>query len=610
MSALFEDRNVVDALVDDFTIPRMSRVCALGYSGASAVDVSHLRRNYFSGNVDCLFYAQKLNHGIFFLDSHYQWNSRMNRYLLYRTRGWWHAHQGCRRCQSRLLPGGFATCRPFSIRPGKSQPAPTRPFYDKAMQSSSILPMDQSSIHEIDEHQWLPVCSQPCSFSAEIFHEIMMNLIRNPNINSSFVFRADVSYEAVPAQIPYTEAPIAPRTALFKDFNLTKLMVRTMIPRNPVVDKPLDQTCLLYETKTGNGDTQSLVVYLPHIESPNECPFYHPAVRGIAYLHHYNANTQEGTVSVHYSLFESGPMNDKLERTAQRLLAVIIKHGKGSLNGYTKRVHHDVLLPQVAVQNTYAELKRKYASSLIKAWVEVTDPAKHVFEDLCIAAFLIELWCDMYKESPFPGFVDIGAGNGLLVYILLQEGYSGWGFDARRRKSWTAYGPETEKHLREMVLIPDIIQDSESNSHVGSSAVHNGLFPEGTFIISNHADELTPWTPLLATISKCPYISIPCCSHALTGSKFRAPPPRDAGASSSKYCSLVAWVSDIAKDCGWQAEKEVLRIPSTRNVALVGRYRLKDYNDVDIPAIIHKYGGAHGWEANAMKLVKSAARSH
>jgi len=274
------------------------------------------------------------------------------------------------------------------------------------------------------------------------------------------------------------------------------------------------------------------------------------------------------------------------------------------------------------VQNTYARLKAKYARALIAAWVEATDPTKHVFEDLGIAAFLIELWAEMYPgQLDFPGFVDIGCGNGLLVHILIEEGYSGWGFDARRRKSWSTYSPKAQKCLKELVLIPKSIRkETEDEINLTQApamdyeeqnpGICSGEFSKGTFIISNHADELTPWTPILAAISESPFMMIPCCSYNLTGLRFRAPPLKERGASSSAYASLVAWVTKLAGDCGWEVEKEMLRIPSTRNTALIGRRRTTKFSEVDVARMLADYGGAAGWEKNAMKLVKSSPRGH
>jgi tRNASer (uridine44-2'-O)-methyltransferase len=264
-----------------------------------------------------------------------------------------------------------------------------------------------------------------------------------------------------------------------------------------------------------------------------------------------------------------------------------------------------------------------------------------VFEDLGIAAFLIELWAEMYTNSAFPGFVDIGCGNGLLVHILVEEGYSGWGFDARRRKSWSIWSAKAQENLKEMVLIPSIIKKNQVLSetskngtklanpilklpayrpktpysdHVSTEiqevGINDGIFPKGTFIISNHADELTSWTPLLANLSESSFMMIPCCSHALSGAHFRAPLPKPPGASNSAYASLVAWVSKLAEECGWKVEREMLRIPSTRNTALIGRYREIPFADVDVADLVDVNGGAIGWEENALKLAKSAVRGH
>lgn len=476
----------------------------------------------------------------------------------------------------------------------------------------------------------------------------MLNQIKNPNINSNHLFRADISFDSKVIDDNLRLADIPPRLTYIDGYDLKTIMVRTMIPRNSVVDKPLDQTCLFHEQVTESGEVRSLVTYLPHISSATESPFYHPAVRAIAFLHVFNPESQEGNVSIHYSFFESEPRSSKLERTAQHLLAVLYKHGKGCAAGYVKRVNHDVLLPQAVVQNTYARLKTKYARNLVTGWVETTDPTKHVFEDLSIAAFLIELWAEMYKGTKFPGFVDIGCGNGLLVHILLEEGYSGWGFDARRRKSWVMYSLKAQENLKELVLIPSILQTSAStedlsttssvlsgsirrhsaediseestssdtgiikiaNQQTSAPAITNGEFAKGTFIISNHADELTPWTPILANLSESPFMMIPCCSHALSGAKFRAPPPKEPRTSSSAYASLVVWASKIAEECGWVVEKEMLRIPSTRNTALIGRRREKPFEDVDVKEILKMNGGADGWEENALKLVKGATRGH
>ena len=511
-----------------------------------------------------------------------------------------------------------------------------------SFQAEALPPSSTSTLSDTSGRTWTPLYTHSCTFPPEIFREVMLNLIRNPNIDSTHLFRADILLDTKYADHSAGQAGVRAKITHFSGYDLQTIMVRTLVPRKPKVDFPMDQTCLLYEKQGGQGELQSLVVYLPHFTSPSESPFYHPAIQGIAFLHIYDTTTRTATVSIDYAFFDSLPRSAKLERTAQHLLSSVYKHGQGRASGYVKRVQHDVIVPQAAVQNKYSELKSKYARPIIDSWVEATDPGKHVFEDLGIAAFLIELWKDMYKHDSFPGFVDIGCGNGLLVHILLEEGYTGWGFDARARKSWSIYGAKAKDNLHEMVLIPAIIQSKTQTPSTASNEgvllqdskeeisatqfetvttanndkdakIHNGLFPSGTFIISNHADELTPWTPILASLSASPFMMIPCCSHALNGARYRAPPSKEAGVSNSAYASLVTWVSEIARQCGWSIETEMLRIPSTRNTALIGRTRAgNNGGDVveEMKKLVDDYGGAAGWEENALKLVSASARGH
>ncbi|MCJ1232563.1 tRNA(Ser) Um(44) 2'-O-methyltransferase [Varicellaria rhodocarpa] len=572
----------------------------------------------------------------------------------------------------------------------------------------------------LQHESWIPILYHHCDFGPDAFEQISINLIRNPNINSSHLFRADILYDSQDDQYTNVPWPVEELHKLRRDsvleegavlgFRLKRTFIRQMIPRNPQLDRPVAQTCHVLNSINGSGPEQSLVVYVPHVTQLEELPWYHPGVQSLAYLHTWQErlttpdlkpdsgeslasdrnNIRQGTLSVHYRLFSSQtlPLPSRVLRTAHHLLATVYKHGQGSLNGYTKKGHHDQLISQQRVQDTYTELKRKHAKRLCDDWVEQTEPSKHVFEDLGIAAFLLELWKNMYtipdaartfgnEEStsnlpPFPGFVDIGCGNGVLTEILLLSGYKGWGFDARRRKTWSILSEDTQEHLNELVLVPEplihISPDAlNSKTNIRSrirhaispyrtlrdhekfpTAWHNGIFPQSTFIISNHADELTSWTPLLASISLSPFLAIPCCSHNLSGMRFRAPSifnslsadnhapayftkdikrtksisinvesdleeepdedidnlhhslsiPRSAAsnrqqptskpgapetgdlkflslASRSKqpsaYSSLCDWVSHLASSVDYVVEREMLRIPSTRNVGIVGR---------------------------------------
>ncbi|KAG5929077.1 hypothetical protein E4U42_007227 [Claviceps africana] len=477
---------------------------------------------------------------------------------------------------------------------------------------------------------WVPFVSHDCTFGPEAFSRIMMNMIHNPNLNSTWLYRADILYDD--AASSQSRTPVDPHDGggqddrpILRDMsNMTRqrTLVRKLIPRSEKRDRALNQTCSFHHVHDAAGNqTATLVVYLPHASSLQDLPFYHPKVRGIAHLHQWDPSAGTGAISVHF--LGGGPdelQDPKLRRVAYHLLEILHRHGQGSTQGYVKRVHHDVVIPQARFQDRYAQLKSRHARHLVNTWAEVTDPGKHVFEDLGIAAFLMELWSDMYADRPFPGFVDIGCGNGLLVYILRREGYEGWGFDARARKSWPAYttpstSSPTGRSLEERLLLPAMTStsargDGDGDGALDPSRVHDGSFPPGTFIISNHADELTPWTPILGALSRCPFLMIPCCSHNLAGDRFRARPPRDKSRPRSTYASLVDWVSCLAADCGWAVETEMLRIPSTRNTGILGRATTNPVREADVARVVARYGGVDGYAANVLKLVKGGPRGH
>jgi tRNASer (uridine44-2'-O)-methyltransferase len=481
---------------------------------------------------------------------------------------------------------------------------------------------------------WTIVQSGPAAFPPQYFLEVNRNLLENPNLTASHLSRAELSYQSFTDATfnPKAETPVdlasiikhlrpecQPRLVQggVEGYDLEWTVVRKLIPRNPNLDDSMMQTCHLYTSKQdititatdGAEETvkaeRYLVVYIPHADGPEGVPYYHPTVRSLGMLYTYLPTPDSssmlpapGSLSIYFDFFPSHPQDNRLTRTALKLLEIIHKHSKGRHAGYKKRVHHDVIISQKRFQDTYAYLKVKYAKTLIEGWIEQTPPEKHVFEDLGIAAFLIELWKDMYAtnkdqaaKDTFPGFVDIGCGNGLLVYILNAEGWAGWGFDARRRKTWATFGDEYVDKLKEMLLIPSVLSPTVSSSDASDTAAllnnappsHTGIFPPATFIISNHADELTPWTPLLAYLSNSPFIAIPCCSHDLGGTRFRAPVHKkyvteDPNATSkeknkqpSAYAGLCSWVSHLTEEMGYKVEKEHLRIPSTRNIAILGR---------------------------------------
>ena len=180
-----------------------------------------------------------------------------------------------------------------------------------------------------------------------------------------------------------------------------------------------------------------------------------------------------------------------------------------------------------------------------------------------------------WRHWPRPpgGFVDMGCGNGLLTHILVSEGYAGHGFDLRARTSWAHYPPTTQSRLLVRALDPVAAADQQTL-----------LLPAECFLVGNHADELTPWVPLLATrVRASGYLSIPCCAWGIDArfDRARDVPCCDVEAETlnlggagegagSSYALYRVWLASLSVHCGWAVEVEVLRIPSTRNWAIVG----------------------------------------
>ena len=511
--------------------------------------------------------------------------------------------------------------------------------------------------------QWVPICSyESVEFTQTHFIAAMANLVREPNINSTVIMRADILSERryVEGSVTYEDkisslelpefsgGPVLCRDVLDvevrkvkvpKSLTLREEIVRRIIPRNPYKDHIINQLCLMYCNST---DTQALVIYVPHISAEDETPFYLPPVKAIGI--HFDL----GSVTIHYIPFgdveelRAMPLTDRPMRIALRLLKTASKHARGIQVGYTKRVHHDLVVPRAAFQNRYITLKQKYADTLVANWCESTDPKKHVFEDLAIAAFLIELWSLSYDNPQNDmQFRDLGCGNGLLVYILLHEGYNGEGVDARARKLWSNFPPFVQKSLKEQIVIPSVllrphpafarlnpevadngclfkvadpVLDTDTYYSSGNlltlSKVCTADFEPNTFIIGNHSDEMTCWIPLLGY----PFMVIPCCSHALSGARFRFPQKPSAN---SAYGALVDHVEHLAKQMGWQVKKEMLRIPLTRNAAIIGMERTEAYEKLSDDAkairaldIIQLEGGADGWVENSVALTKKQPRVH
>ncbi|KAJ1301218.1 hypothetical protein OPQ81_003627 [Rhizoctonia solani] len=355
-------------------------------------------------------------------------------------------------------------------------------------------------------------------------------------------------------------------------------------------------------------------------------PFYHPAVAHLAIRF-----TGTHIVIEIVPLVGINSFTLRLVKTCISLLEGVYRVGYGFANGYRKRVDHDTIVDKAEFQDLYLKMKEMHGG-LVETWQEATDPSKHVFEDIGIATFLMLLWNSAYQqrlnppvEKPgqkFPwshfarppgGFRDIGCGNGLLTHILVSSGYEGLGIDLRARKSWTSFGPETLSRLKvEALDFTSIQYDASIGRFTGLPDILGSNDQEQmgpVFLIGNHADELTPWMPIIAHAARADFLSIPCCFWALD-SRFHAQKRRDMpgpdcsaqpsplepwelvladrlhsvlggtadanlgskrGAKQpSQYGRYMLWLARLQRGCGFSAEVEALRIPSTRNWAFAG----------------------------------------
>ncbi|CAK5276305.1 unnamed protein product [Mycena citricolor] len=449
-----------------------------------------------------------------------------------------------------------------------------------------IGPTDNPTLGE----SWTPLISAPADFPPDIFEAATAQLVHHPEYNSTLILRSELIEETVsnfPLLVPVFKAA---------DLQPVRNIHRRLLPRRPGRDEPLDQHCTFYGSQTA----PNTLILTPVVPDSSAMPYYHPPVSHLAFRY---LKTSPPTLRVEVVLLSSNvPIdpNSRLYRTALALLDTVHRYGWGTATNYQKRVNHDRVVPREAYQDLYLVMREKF-KGMVDTWAESTDPLKHVFEDIGIATFLILLWKDTFPSveegsslnepwkgwgRPPSGFLDFGCGNGLLTHILVSCGYPGFGVDLRARVSWEAYPAETRAHLRVGAFTPDVLHISSPENPFAS--------PPGVFIIANHADELTPWTPLLATrVGASGFLNIPCCPWAFDAkfergkatAGFKAP-LEDADLSevfnlgpegnTSAYGKYRTWIGQLSQHCGWDVECEMLRIPSTRNWALIGRKRFEN----------------------------------
>lgn len=583
---------------------------------------------------------------------------------------------------------------------------PPRPAFDVASRPQEVLepvvtmaeanlsePLERSSHAEVQPSWRLEVaCSAYTDLNSWL--DVMLELVKYPERTSTNILRADVLLEAEEHQ-DHLEAGWSP----------IKSIVREILPRRPGVNPTMLELCRFY--RSSDDGQSALVTYTPLMvadcvdaramnsvdellaasrrpDTPAEIPFYHPAVLSLAFTFRARAGQNphelpKGKLEIHMLPFPSNANDATLQRVANSLLKTIHIHAWGKAHSYKARIAHDRLVSRHLFQDVYLNLKLRWASFLCKEWKEKTNPEKHVHEDLAVCAWLMLFWRSKFGRPTFGddekiglrdrpwlsdtrawgrprgGFVDVGCGNGLLVWLLNNEGYTGHGFDLRPRKSWELFEYDSVieveypapkiagKHLPARIevsmrkadlrvhtldamnAIHAYLQDPTS-----SSDEHSELLPRGSFLVGNHADELTPLLPFLAsTIQESSgLLNIPCCPWMVSGDRFtrtnyrisreevasllampldetatpeqiealRAEmvelalgPPVDApqtstqgenataskneGNGGSKMIAYLTYISHLHLVAGWHVEKEALRMPSTKNWSIVSTKR-------------------------------------
>ncbi|KAF8811622.1 DUF1613 domain-containing protein [Phlegmacium glaucopus] len=455
----------------------------------------------------------------------------------------------------------------------------------------------QCTAHELmsgDKNvNWVPLISCVAGFPPEIFEIAISQLIHHPEYNSTLILRSEVIVD--------TTSEFSPSLPTLRDRRPIRCIHRKLLPRRPGRDAALEQYCTLYGLTMERTSPPDTLVLTPLVEAGSSLPYYHPAVSHLAFRY---LASDPPTLRIEVIPLPGTPTdpNSRLYRTCLALLETLHRYGWGAMTNYKKRVIHDCLVPREIYQDLYLIMRERH-KQLVDTWKEVTDPLKHVFEDIGIATYLMLLWKDTFssdtdtstnlssnlsepwKEWPRPpgGFLDLGCGNGLLTHILTAEGYEGYGIDLRARMSWSHYPDPTQARLHVHAL------DPTTDNNIADK-LSDDYFKPGVFIIGNHADELTPWVPVLSTMHNASgYFSIPCCSWAFDAKFERSSTPLyhvpdtdfagtlnlgGDGSNSSSYSMYRIWLGSLSLHCGWEVETETLRIPSTRNWAIIGRRRL------------------------------------
>lgn len=404
-----------------------------------------------------------------------------------------------------------------------------------------------------DKEGWFVIGEQTVPAAREAFWETIRRWTLEPQFVIPPIKKAEIKSTVESDRDDHTGNSVEPIESVFRD----------LIPKRESKDAILTERVDYFE-----NDKEARVTYQPILkEDASELPFYYPKVKAYSFVYSLDTKEEEedfeeskGNLRLEIIPLDTSDVcvtDSKMQYALKTILHKLFKWCIQARLGYKKKAQHDVLVPKETYQSMYQYIKSKYGPELVANWTEKTDPKKFVYEDLAIASYLLCLWKEEeQKTKRKQTFVDLGCGNGLLTYLLANEGYEGYGVDIADRKIWPALCKSNKEMLRVEAIYPAEV-----------------TYPNTEWLIGNHADELVPWIPIIASKSgaNCKFMIIPCCFYGLDGTRSLSLPESE---TLGKYRAYTNYVKEIAtKVAGYTCEEDYLRIPSTKNIAIVGRIK-------------------------------------
>ncbi|KAG1718522.1 hypothetical protein EDB19DRAFT_1920468 [Suillus lakei] len=449
-----------------------------------------------------------------------------------------------------------------SAQRSRSNPSPcdVRPLHHDV---PALRNSDSNHLH----FRFQSLVSCPADAPLELFETAVSQLIHHPEYNSTLILRSETisdSDTTIPSSVPRLEGYCPVRN-----------VHRKLLPRRPGRDSGLEQHCTLYALETGDfAGLPSMLVLTPLVSEGESLPYYHPTVSHLV-----------------FRFIPSNSTTTPDSASTQPALRIGVVQHPGTPTDPNSRLYTPIVtfgVHSLIIRSAYSMMS-PYPEKYIKTYISKCD--------IGIATFLMLFWKDMFATSadraavkelddsqwtswprPSGGFLDLGCGNGLLTHILSvsAEGYSGYGIDLCARISWAHYPDSSQTALKVHALDPtQLLSPSSSNDEEIS------LWEHGVFLIGNHADELTPWLPVLATRAGASgYLSIPCMDPDAATAAVSNEVEVEAvfisslglgaeGTHKSQYSAYRIWLARLSQWLGWKIECDTLQIPSTRNWAIV-----------------------------------------